>query len=129
MAGVLFKGCDNYNKTFKDITPSIASVQENERSVCLIAELIPKRDLSHFLDDHKFLKPDLAVFYLAELVQAIDHLHTNNVIHHCLNLENILIDSAVPYLINIVGAFALKGYRSHFIRSSLKIVEALAFRG
>lgn len=51
-------------------------------------------DLSHLLADEVYLVQDVAKFYLAEVVLAIEHLHKLNIIHRDLKPQNLVLNSA-----------------------------------
>jgi serine/threonine protein kinase len=58
-----------------------------------VLEYIPGGDLSRVLQRLGALEQDIAKFYLAELVLAIETLHRKTIIHRDLKPDNILLDS------------------------------------
>jgi len=58
----------------------------------LIMDYMPGGELFFHLDKEGFILEDTARFYAAELVLALEFLHSINIIHRDLKPENILID-------------------------------------
>jgi len=52
-------------------------------------------DLGSLLDECGSLSEDSAKFYLAEILLAVEYLHSKDIIHRDLKPDNILIDSKV----------------------------------
>lgn len=52
----------------------------------------PGNDLSHHLDEHEHFSEEIAKFYIAEVVLAIEYLHSKDIIYRDLKPNNILID-------------------------------------
>lgn len=64
----------------------------HETFLCFVTEYMIGGDFGFFLHQYQALDEDIARFYLAELVLAIDHLHSLQIIHRDLKPENILLD-------------------------------------
>lgn len=58
----------------------------------LVLEFLAGSDFHSFLVLHTQLKEEDAIFYIAEIVIALDHLHQRGVIYRDLKPENIMID-------------------------------------
>lgn len=58
----------------------------------MVMELIENGDLSQHLDHLQFIEEPLAKFITAELVLAMQYVHSKNVLFRDLKPENILID-------------------------------------
>jgi serine/threonine protein kinase len=54
---------------------------------------MPGGDLSKLLEEHVYLPESVVVFYLAEILEAVEHLHNAGIIHRDLKPENIILDS------------------------------------
>ncbi len=52
-------------------------------------------DLGHLLDKLGGLEEPVAKKYLAEIILALEYLHSKDIIHRDLKPENILIDGGV----------------------------------
>ena len=52
-------------------------------------------DLSHILQEYCALDEEVARFYIAELVLAIEYLHNKGIIHRDLKPDNMLLDHNV----------------------------------
>ena len=60
--------------------------------ICFAMEWMRGGDFSDMLRDNTYFDQDFVRFYAAELVLAIDYLHSKGVIHRDLKPDNILID-------------------------------------
>ena len=77
-------------------SPFVANIKEafqDEENVYLISEYAPGKDLCFLWAEKKMFNIEWTQFYIAELVVALDDLHSKNIIHRDIKLENILIDS------------------------------------
>jgi serine/threonine-protein kinase Psk1 len=70
----------------------------------LILEYAQGGELFHHLEMEKFFSEDIAAFYMAEMILALDHLHHNvGVIYRDLKPENCLLDSEGHLLLTDFG--------------------------
>jgi serine/threonine protein kinase len=70
----------------------------------LILEYAQGGELFHHLEMEKFFSEDVAAFYMAELILALDHLHnTVGVIYRDLKPENCLLDTEGHLLLTDFG--------------------------
>lgn len=77
--------------------------QDCER-LYLILEYAQGGELFHHLEMEKFFSEDVAAFYMAEMILALDHLHHNvGVIYRDLKPENCLLDSEGHLLLTDFG--------------------------
>jgi p90 ribosomal S6 kinase len=60
--------------------------------IYLILDYIPGGELFHYLAQERIISEEDAAFYLAQVVLAIEHLHSCGVIYRDLKPENILLD-------------------------------------
>jgi serine/threonine protein kinase len=56
-------------------------------------EYVPRGELFSYLRKFRAFPSNLAKFYIAEVVLALEHLHKNNIIYRDLKPENIIIDN------------------------------------
>ena len=59
--------------------------------VFVFLEYAPYGDLGSFIHRHGRLEEELARKFFVQILSAVDYCHTNNVAHHDLKLENILL--------------------------------------
>ena len=64
----------------------------HENFLCFVMDYMEGGDFSYILDSYGPLDIQIARFYLAELVLAIEHLHSLGIVHRDLKPENILLD-------------------------------------
>jgi len=64
----------------------------HENFLCFVMDYMEGGDFSYILDSYGPLDVAIARFYLAELVLAIEHLHSLGIVHRDLKPENILLD-------------------------------------
>lgn len=61
----------------------------------LVIDYCPRGDISKELTKLNFFKEEIAKFYIAELILAVEYLHNHNVIYRDLKPENILIGTVL----------------------------------
>jgi serine/threonine protein kinase len=59
----------------------------------MVSEYCENGDLSYHLEASQFLEEKLARFLVAELILALEHLHSRDLLYRDLKPENILIDA------------------------------------
>ena len=65
----------------------------HETFLCFVMEYMTGGDFGYLLTEYKCLDEDVARFYIAELVLAIDSLHSVSIIHRDLKPDNILLEA------------------------------------
>ena len=88
---------------------------QDEDNLYFALEYVPNGSLSHLLKaisndsyNNDYLEPlpiELSRFYAAEIVSALEYLHSIGIVHRDLKPENILLDA--KYHLKIVIMFAL----------------------
>lgn len=66
---------------------------QSPRKLYFLLEYCPGGELFNLLQRTRRLTEQQTVFFAAQIVLAIDHLHTNKIIYRDLKPENVLIDS------------------------------------
>lgn len=61
--------------------------------LCFVTEYMLGGDFQGILEDYVCLDEDVAKFYIAETVLALDYLHSQSIVHRDLKPDNILLDS------------------------------------
>jgi len=90
-----------YTKMERDVLrkvrhPFIVSLHyafQNESNVYLVMDFINGGQILYHLREQAMFADPLAKFYVAEVILALEHLHSLGIIHRDLKPENILIDS------------------------------------
>ncbi|KAI9275557.1 kinase-like domain-containing protein [Phascolomyces articulosus] len=59
----------------------------------LVMDYVPGGELFSYLQREHYLNEDRARFYVAEIVCALEHIHTHQVVYRDLKPENILLDA------------------------------------
>lgn len=65
----------------------------HETFLCFVTEYMIGGDFGYLLNEYKCLNEEVARFYIAELILAIDSLHSGFIIHRDLKPDNILLDA------------------------------------
>lgn len=65
---------------------------QTDSKLYLILDYAPGGELFMYLEKEKMLMEDVAQFYMAELVLALEHLHKLGIIYRDLKPENVLLD-------------------------------------
>jgi len=79
---------------FKMQHPNIVSLDgtfQDKDFLYFLLEYIPNGDLTSFLKNFSPLPLELAKFFAAELVSALEYMHASGIVHRDLKPENILI--------------------------------------
>jgi len=64
----------------------------HETCICFVMEYMIGGDLGHLLNYCGAFDEDVAKFYIAEIILAVDYLHSLGVVHRDLKPDNILLD-------------------------------------
>lgn len=106
-----------------------------ERLVYLIMEFVPGGLLFDFCSKFGGLGEDVGRFFVHQLLDAVDHMHSLKVAHRDLKLENILIDSNLNLKVADFG-FAcyksidtLRSYRGTMTYMAPEIKERKVYKG
>ncbi|KAI5150564.1 protein kinase X [Enteropsectra breve] len=65
---------------------------ETENWVCLIMEYIQGGELFYYIKKYIYFTDEIVLFYTAEIIAALKHLHSKDVLYRDLKAENVLID-------------------------------------
>lgn len=66
---------------------------QDQENLYLLLEYIPGGELFKIIRSWHRLPPNIARFYLAEVVLGVEYLHSRNIVHRDLKSENILLDA------------------------------------
>lgn len=100
--------------------------QDHEK-LYLILEYAQGGELFHHLAAERMFSEDVAAFYMAEMVLALDHLHrTVGVIYRDLKPENCLLDSEGHLLLTDFGLSKVSLDEDNPCRSFLGTIEYMA---
>ena len=66
---------------------------KHQSFLCFVMEYMRGGDFQGILEEYTCLDEDVARFYIAETVLALEYLHSLNIVHRDLKPENILLDS------------------------------------
>lgn len=77
---------------------------QTERSLYFVMTLGKRGDMFRFIKRMAAREVDVTQFYAAELVEALDHLHTLGIVHRDLKPENILLSSSMHILVTDFGS-------------------------
>nr|XP_012234799.1 PREDICTED: microtubule-associated serine/threonine-protein kinase 3 isoform X1 [Linepithema humile]XP_012234800.1 PREDICTED: microtubule-associated serine/threonine-protein kinase 3 isoform X1 [Linepithema humile] len=64
---------------------------ETKKHLCLVMEYVEGGDCANLLKNTGALPPDMARFYFAETVLAVEYLHSYGIVHRDLKPDNLLI--------------------------------------
>ena len=68
-------------------------ILETERSMYIVMQEAEKGDLLDFINaNHRKIAERDAKIYFKEILEAVEHCHTKNIVHRDLKCENILFD-------------------------------------
>eukprot|EP01105_Mastigella_eilhardi_P002289 TRINITY_DN1279_c0_g1_i2.p1 TRINITY_DN1279_c0_g1~~TRINITY_DN1279_c0_g1_i2.p1 ORF type:complete len:362 (+),score=80.51 TRINITY_DN1279_c0_g1_i2:35-1087(+) len=65
----------------------------SESSLHYVFELCPNGELLSLIQKHKSFDEATTKFYVAEIVNALEHLHSKGIVHRDLKPENLLLDA------------------------------------
>jgi len=84
----------------------MASFQDT-KSLYFVMTLGKRGDMFRFIKRMAAKEVDVTQFYAAELVQALQHLHSLKIVHRDLKPENILLDAGMHILLTDFGSAKL----------------------
>ncbi|KAJ6639672.1 Serine/threonine-protein kinase AtPK1/AtPK6 [Pseudolycoriella hygida] len=72
-------------------TSSMCYAFQTTENLFLVMEYLPGGDSFTYLD-YGVLSEDVAIFYIAELIVALERMHEQNIVHCDIKTENVMID-------------------------------------
>ncbi|KAJ6639610.1 Ribosomal protein S6 kinase alpha-5, partial [Pseudolycoriella hygida] len=72
-------------------TSSMCYAFQTTENLFLVMEYVPGGDIFTNLD-YGVLSEDVAIFYIAELIVALERMHEQNIVHRDIKVENVMID-------------------------------------
>ena len=70
----------------------LVSAFQTEQKVFFVTEYYPGGDLFNLLDQAHRMSQGVATFYLAEILLAIEDLHSIDIVYRDLKPENVVLD-------------------------------------
>ncbi len=64
---------------------------QSHNNLCLIMEYVPGGDVYSLLHSLGAIPPEMAMMYIAELILAVEYLHSHGIIHRDLKPDNMLV--------------------------------------
>lgn len=68
-------------------------VVEDERNLGIVMEYIPGGELFQYVSDRQRLSERETRIVMMQLIEAVEYLHSMNIVHRDLKLENIIVDA------------------------------------
>ncbi len=82
-------------------------LEEDSDSFFLYTDYYASGDLQTFTEPYDYLETDVALPIYQQLVNGLDYLHSRNIIHRDIKLENILIDTSSLHIVITDFGFAI----------------------
>merc|ERR1719445_1410854 len=76
----------------------------NSENLFFVLSYAKRGDMFRFIKKMAAKEVDVTQFYAAEIVKALEHLHSLNIIHRDLKPENILLNSNMHILVTDFGS-------------------------
>lgn len=76
----------------EDFVARAVFVFTHETCICFVMEYMPGGDLCDLIQQYQAIDEDSARFYIAEIILALEYLHSLGIVHRDLKPENILLD-------------------------------------
>ena len=70
-----------------------ADVSEDKKTVEILLEYVPNGSIKNLLDKYGAFNEKIVRIYTKQIIEGIDYLHTNNIIHRDLKCANVLVDN------------------------------------
>ena len=64
----------------------------HEQFICFILEYMNGGDFAHVIEEYGYLDNHIAKFYMADVILAVEYLHSIGIVHRDLKPENLLLD-------------------------------------
>ena len=81
-----------FARVLSDFTVKALITFLHESYICFVMEYMVGGDLGSVIERFGYFDNDHAKFYAAELVHAIEYLHSEGIIHRDLKPDNVLLD-------------------------------------
>ena len=66
---------------------------ETKKHILFVLELCSGGDLLNYVRKRRRLKEDVAKFMFKQIIEGLQHIHSKNIVHRDIKLDNILLDS------------------------------------